>query len=150
MCLISPISCWHVTHLSRHSVRLMNDEWHIRFLKVMLFSVTKMKTLRTQTVPSQFTQRKKITLACYACLCFHLSFSANALYDFYSGIVDHFIFIPQWSWLFLSVKGRCVDKQNNTWLLVDMKFLFYLYYSKFKNSTNDRSAYSISWKIDEI
>ena len=25
MCLISPISCWHVTRLSRHSVRLMNE-----------------------------------------------------------------------------------------------------------------------------
>ena len=26
VCLISPISCWHVTRLSRHSVRLMNAE----------------------------------------------------------------------------------------------------------------------------
>ena len=26
MCLILPISCWHVTRLSRHSIRLMN-EW---------------------------------------------------------------------------------------------------------------------------
>ena len=25
MCLILPISCWHITHLSRHSVRLMNE-----------------------------------------------------------------------------------------------------------------------------
>ena len=25
MCLISPISCWHVTRLSRYSVRLMNE-----------------------------------------------------------------------------------------------------------------------------
>ena len=25
VCLISPISCWHVTRLSRHSVRLMNE-----------------------------------------------------------------------------------------------------------------------------
>ena len=36
------------------------------------------------------------------------------------------IFIHKWSRLFFSVKGYCVsyDKRNNTWLLVDMEFLF--------------------------
>ena len=38
---------------------------------------------------------------------FHLA-NANALYDFYSEIVDPFTFIHYWSWLFLSVKGYCV------------------------------------------
>ena len=28
LCLISPISCWHVTRPSLHSVRLMNEWWN--------------------------------------------------------------------------------------------------------------------------
>ena len=35
-----------------------------------------------------------------------------ALYDFYSGIVDLFIFIHQWSRLFFSVEGYCVYMIN--------------------------------------
>ena len=50
---------------------------------------------------------------------------ANTLYDCYSGICDSFIFIEN-SRLFFPVRGLlCLyDKQNNTWLLVDMEFLF--------------------------
>ena len=50
---------------------------------------------------------------------------ANALYDCYSGIFDSFIFIEN-SRLFFPVRGLlCLyDKQNNTWLLVDMEFFF--------------------------
>ena len=42
------------------------------FIKLCSFSVTKIKTLGTQSVPSHPTRSKKITLACYACLCFYL------------------------------------------------------------------------------
>ena len=66
----------------------------------------------------------------HCCFCNHdsthfsiLRVSANALYDCYSGIVDSFIFIHSWSRLFFLVKGY-KTKQNNTWLLVDMEFLF--------------------------
>ena len=31
VCLISPISCWHVTRLSRHSVRLMNERQNLHY-----------------------------------------------------------------------------------------------------------------------
>ena len=57
---------------------------------------------------------------------FMLSLRANALYDFNSEIVDPFIFIHYLSWLFIASKGLlCLaDKQNNTWLFVDMEFLF--------------------------
>ena len=45
------------------------------------------------------------------------SLSANAFYDIYSGIVDPSIFIR--------TTLLCLyNEQNNTWLLVDMKFLF--------------------------
>ena len=48
---------------------------------------------------------------------FIFSLSANAFYDIYSGIVDASIFIR--------TTLLCLyNKQNNTWLLVDMKFLF--------------------------
>ena len=42
------------------------------FIESCSFSVTKMKTLGTQSVPSHPTRSKKINLACYACLCFYL------------------------------------------------------------------------------
>ena len=42
------------------------------FIQLCSFSVTEMQTLGTQSVPSQPAQSKKKTLACYACLCFHL------------------------------------------------------------------------------
>ena len=29
MCFISPISCWNVSRLSRHTVRLMNERWSL-------------------------------------------------------------------------------------------------------------------------
>ena len=70
----------------------------------------------------------------HCCFCNHdsthfsiLRVSANALYDCYSGIVDSFIFIHLMKSAFLVSKGllRSYDKQNNTWLLVDMEF-FYL------------------------
>ena len=53
-----------------------------------------------------------------------LRVSANALYDCYSGIVDSFIFSHLMKSAFLVSKGllRSYDKQNNTWLLVDMEF----------------------------
>ena len=41
-----------------------------------------------------------------------LRVSANALYYCYSGIVDSFIFIYWWSWVFFSVKGYCVYMIN--------------------------------------
>ena len=59
---------------------------------------------------------------------FILSFSANASYDSYSGTVDPGLIFSFMSKVvtFLVSKGLvCLyDKQNNTWLLVDMKFLF--------------------------
>ena len=57
---------------------------------------------------------------------FFLGLSANAPYDFYSGIVESFIFYSLIKSTFLVSKGLlCLfDKQNNSWLLVDMKFLF--------------------------
>ena len=70
------------------------------------------------------------------CACFHLE-CTNSLYDFHSGNVDPFIFV-YFSLLtrrvdFMKIKPTfpvsrgllCLyDKQNNAWLLVDMKFLF--------------------------
>ena len=50
------------------------------FIKLCSFSVTKMKTLGTQSVPSHPTRSKKITLACYACLCFYLEARKFTIY----------------------------------------------------------------------
>ena len=59
VCLISPISCWHVTQLSRHSVRLINERqsFHDSQYKVILSELfrimaakTLKKTYRSQTV----------------------------------------------------------------------------------------------------
>ena len=52
---ILPISCWHVTHLSRHSVRLMNERrsLHHSQSKVVLsnfFAKTPKNAYRLQTV----------------------------------------------------------------------------------------------------
>ena len=52
------------------------------FIKLCSFSVTKMKTLGTQSVPSHPTRSKKITLACYACLCFYLEARKFTIYYF--------------------------------------------------------------------
>ena len=66
----------------------------------------------------------------HCCFCNHdsthfsiLRVSAN---DYYSRIFDSFIFIHKSNRFFFPSKGLlCLyDKQNNTWLLVDMEFLF--------------------------
>ena len=151
MCLILSISCWHVTRLSRHSVRLMNEQQslHHSQSKVFCRDVFGLWLLTDSDVQTflegkenQNTQRKtdsyvfsgfvygisrgwerksttgrfvtgrfwpctwkissvgedqefcilKITpIVCFCSVSTHffiLSLSANALYDFYSGIVD--------------------------------------------------------------
>ena len=58
---------------------------------------------------------------------FILSLFAFALYDFFWRIVNPYSFhvLIKSAFLFFSAKAYCVhNKQNNTWLLVVMKFLF--------------------------
>ena len=155
MCLISPISCWHITRLSRHSVRMMDERSSVRIFpdygcynteKSVLYRQRRSNFSRRQC-PKRKTdsyvvsgcdngisrgwERKsmaerlvtgrvwpctwkmssvgkdlvknweicvlKITPIVWFCNVsthsFILSLSTNALYDFYSGIVDPYTFI---------------------------------------------------------
>ena len=70
VCLISPISCRHVTRISRHSVSLMNERWsrHHPQSKVVcrnFFGITAAKTLKNpyhlQTVTIKLLKKGKKT-----------------------------------------------------------------------------------------
>ena len=83
------------------------------------------------------TPRKKITLACYTCLCFHLEPQRQRSLGFLFRDCRFFYFRSLIKLTFLVSEGPI------TRLLVDMNFLFCSCYSKFKNSTY-HSACSIS------
>ena len=70
VCLISPISCRHVTRISRHSVSLMNERWSLHHpqSKVVcrnFFGITAAKTLKNpyhlQTVTIKLLKKGKKT-----------------------------------------------------------------------------------------
>ena len=85
-------------------------------------------SVRTKSITENFVYGKLRPLFFFEVTqrIFFLGLSANAPYDFYSGIVESFIFYSLIKSTFLVSKGLlCLyDKQNNSWLLVDMKFLF--------------------------
>ena len=67
LCLASPISCWHVTRLSRYSIRLMNERQSLyhsqsevvcqRFFRIMAVKTLK-NSYRLQTVTFKLFSRR--------------------------------------------------------------------------------------------
>ena len=67
---------------------------------------------------------RPIVCFCSDSTCFHLE-CPNALYDFYPGCWSFYFHSLIKSTFLVSKRLLCLyDEQNNTWLLVDMKFLF--------------------------
>ena len=90
-------------------------------LKVMFSFWHKKWNVRYARCPISTRLAKKITLACYAYLCFHFEPQRQRTLWLSFGDCRSFYF----HLLLRSVKAYWVfcDKQNNTWLPVDMKFL---------------------------